>query len=288
MIGVASPHRCEGAEDEETVDAKKFRERVRNGEVVLGYQQFTPSPTVTEIAGLAGFDFAWLCIEHGAATLGTDLENMIRACNATDMAPLVRVTEIDQQLIQRSLELGAYGLIFPRAKTAADVRTGIEATRFFGGTRGFCPVSRAFRYGADGTWAQDADESITIIVLIETKEIYDHLDEVLSMPEVDAVFFGSADLSVSLGLDLRNDPNARTVVEGYRKRLMEACRSHGVAMGQIPQNAESAAKLIDEGITVLGTVPDTGWLFRFMNDFTRPIKEYADRSRAGSKAVLTA
>lgn len=259
------------------MNATEFRQQVRSGKVVLGYQQFTASPGLTEMAGLAGFDFAWLCTEHGAASLGSDLENMIRACNATDMAPIVRITDIEHHLIQRSLELGAYGLIIPRARSAADVRRAIEATRFDGGTRGFCPVSRAFRYGADGTWAEDADNSVTLIVLIETAEIYNDLDEVLSMPEVDAVFFGSADLSVALGLDLRNDPNARPIVEEYRQRLLAACRAHGVPMGQIPQDPEAARTLLDEGITVIGTVPDTGWLFRFMQSFTTPIKEYASQ-----------
>ncbi len=265
--------------------AGEFRQKVRNHEVVLGYQQFVPSPTITEIAGLAGFDFAWLCIEHGSAGLGTDLENMIRACNATDMVPLVRITDVEHYIIQKSLEMGAKGLIIPRARTAEDVGRAIEATRFHnGGTRGYCPVSRAFLYGAEPVPTEVMDDEVTIIVLVETKELYDDLDAVLSMPEVDAAFFGSADLSVSLGFKERN-AESRRIVEEYRQRLIAACRRHGVAIGQIPSTPERAAELIDEGFTVLGTSPDTGWIYRFFKGYTDPIKEY---SRSRTKVLASA
>ena len=87
--------------------ARELRQRVRNHEMVLGFQQFTPSPTITEIAGLSGFDFAWLCLEHGSTGLGTDLEHLIRACNAADMVPIVRITDIEHHIIQKSVEMGA-------------------------------------------------------------------------------------------------------------------------------------------------------------------------------------
>jgi len=265
--------------------ARELRERIRNREVVLGYQQFTPSPTITELAGLAGFDFAWLCMEHGATGLGTDLEHLIRACNATDMVPIVRITDIEHHIIQKSLEMGAKGLFIPRAKTAEDVRKAVEATRFSdGGTRGYCPVSRAFWYGAAPATPQEMDDEVTIVVLVETREIYDALDDILAMPEVDCAFFGSADLSVSLGINdrfMQRDPEARAIIEEYRQRWMAACRQHGVAMGQIPITAEDAVRLIDEGITVVGSMPDTGWFYRFLKGFTDPIKAYsAGRMRA--------
>ena len=62
----------------------RLKEKIRGGEVVVGSFLFTPSPTVMEIFGYSGFDFAIIDTEH--APLGpldaVGLENVIRAAEA--------------------------------------------------------------------------------------------------------------------------------------------------------------------------------------------------------------
>ncbi|MBI4233897.1 MAG: hypothetical protein HY686_05590 [Chloroflexi bacterium] len=257
--------------------ARELKEKMWDKEVVLGFQQFTPSPTITEIAGLAGFDWMWLCIEHGGAALGTDLENMIRAANAVDVVPLVRVSDNEHYIIMRSMELGAKGIILPRVKTREDVERAVDAATF-GGSRGICPVSRAHWYGAEPLPLRERDEETIVIALIEQKEAVDNLDEILQVKGLDCAFFGSADLSLSLGIwdrVQRRDEEALGILDRCRQRWLAACRRHGVPMGQIPRDPDDAIRLINEGITVLGSSPDTGWFYRFLKGFTTPVKEYA-------------
>ena len=53
--------------------ASEFKEAMRTGKTLVGFQQFIPSPALTE---MAGYDWAFLCTEHGSLTIGTELENL--------------------------------------------------------------------------------------------------------------------------------------------------------------------------------------------------------------------
>ena len=270
--------------------AKEFKEKMWNREVVLGFEQFIPSPNITEIAGLAGFDWVWLCIEHGTGGLGTDLENMIRAANAVDVVPIVRVTDNEHFIIMKALEMGAKGVMVPRIKTRAEMERAVESATLQG-TRGMCPVSRAYWYGAEPMTMDEMDAQTIVIAIIEEKEAFDNLDDILQVKGLDCAFFGPGDLSVSLGLHTKvraGDQEALDTIESYRQRLITACRLHGVPMGASPATPQDALRLIDEGMTVLsGLSPDTGWLFRVLKEFTAPVKEYAaGRMLKGSTAPV--
>src|SRR6185437_15562830 len=69
----------------------------------------------------------------------------------------------------------------------------------------------------------------TMVVLqIETKKAVEARDELLSIPGIDAVMMGPADLSISLGVPGEfQHPKMVEAMEAVR----ESCRKHGVAPG---------------------------------------------------------
>ena len=52
----------------------------------------------------------------------------------------------------------------------------------------------------DPDYAKTANDEILVCVQIETQQAVDHIDEILSVPGVDAVMIGPNDLSLSLGV----------------------------------------------------------------------------------------
>ena len=54
------------------------------------------------------------------------------------------------------------------------------------------------RHDDNRAWA---DANVAVIPMIETAEAIENLDEILSVPGVDAIYVGPADLSISLGLE---------------------------------------------------------------------------------------
>ena len=50
-----------------------------------------------------------------------------------------------------------------------------------------------------------AGTSVAVIPMIETTEALGNLDDIMSVPGIDAIYVGPADLSLSLGLKPRNN-----------------------------------------------------------------------------------
>jgi len=88
-------------------------------------------------------------------------------------------------------------------------------------------VMAGMRHDDNRAWAE---AHVATIPMIETAEAIENLDEILSVPGVDAIYVGPADLSISLGLGpYGNDGNA--VFDDALSTIVAACLRHGVVPG---------------------------------------------------------
>ena len=82
---------------------KNIKQAIRNNELLIGTFSICSHPAVIELLGFAKFDFVVIDTEHGAAAPSSlELENLIRAAYAADIAPLVRVNEVQQGMIEKA------------------------------------------------------------------------------------------------------------------------------------------------------------------------------------------
>lgn len=262
--------------------AIELKEKIRRRELVVGFQQFSASPTITEIAGRAGFDFVMLCTEHGSAGFGTDLENLIRAADAVGIVPIVRVPDNQRYFTAKAIELGAKGVIVPRVKNEQDVTAAVQHTKYpYFGDRGFCPYNRAFMYNPQPGFMDRADEETLCIPILEEKEAFEHLEGILSVQGIDATVFGPGDLGVSLGLreKIQNLNLAslldlkRNILEPYRRQWMALSKEKNMPMIEIPSDIEDAKRLIDEGIRIILSTLDEAWLFNVFSNYVESIRK---------------
>lgn len=65
-------------------DGNYVGDKLTAGEPVIGLVTRLFSPTVVELAGLTGFDYVWIDMEHGAASFET-AENLVRATTGIDI-----------------------------------------------------------------------------------------------------------------------------------------------------------------------------------------------------------
>jgi 4-hydroxy-2-oxoheptanedioate aldolase len=112
------------------------------------------------------------------------------------------------------------------------------------GTRSFGPVRALLYGGAD--YAQHANDTIVAFAMIETAAALDHLDDILSVEGLDAVYIGPSDLSLALGCtptfdDL--DPKAAEAVD----HIIARARAHGVVAGIHNGSPETALARIAKG-----------------------------------------
>jgi len=86
-----------------------------------------------------------------------------------------------------------------------------------------------------------------------------NIDEILSVPGIDAVYVGPADLSITLGCTPKLDQTEEPVVEA-QKRIYEACKRHNVVAGIHCGGAPYALKMIASGYQFVTLASDGRFL----------------------------
>jgi len=202
---------------------------------------------LTEILARSGFEAQIFDCEHGAYDYGTLMAD-VGACERGGGVPFVRVSGRDKIEVQRCLDLGARGLLFPQLASADEVRAAALMMDYAPtGTRGFNPFVRAAGYGAP----KDADRlrpPAWFVPIIETVTAVAEIDQIVIHPRVDLVYIGVYDLSAQLGVpgDMGSPALARLI-----DLVIDACRAAGKPVGMMALSAESAAALIARGVQVL-------------------------------------
>ena len=175
------------------------------------------SPEIVEVVGYQGYDFAIIDMEHGQFGFDTAY-SMVRAADAADITPVVRVPDKTDYMIYKAFDMGAMVVIVPNVTTKEQAAQVVRAAKYYPkGMRGACPWVRATEYNVDewkeyATWARKNTE---IWITIESKEGVDNLDDILSVKGIDGVMVGSFDLSQTLGVP--GETNHPLVLEYVQK-----------------------------------------------------------------------
>jgi 4-hydroxy-2-oxoheptanedioate aldolase len=183
---------------------------------------------------------------------------MLQAISTTPVIPLARVPWNDPARLMKILDAGAYGVICPMVNTREEAEALVQACRYPPrGYRSWGPVRASLYAGSD--YGDRANEDLLVIPMIETAEALQHLDDILSVPGVDAVYVGPSDLSLALGCKPRLDQTDPPVVEAQR-RIVEACRRHGVVAGIHNATAAYALQMIEIGYRFVTLASDARFL----------------------------
>jgi len=244
----------------------------REGHVTYGAWLSIPSSFSAEVMAHQGFD--WLCIDmqHGVIDYQTAV-TMLQAIGTTDTIPIVRVPWNEPGSIGKALDAGAYGVIIPMVNSRAEAEAAVRACRYApAGARSYGPTRAAYYGGRD--YAVHANEQIACIPMIETKQAVDGLDDILSVPGIDAVYVGPADLSLTLGLPPAMDHDDESFHDA-RKAIAAKCREHGVTAG-IHASAELAPKHVEAGYQMITVSSDVGAMAGAASAHLRSLREAAD------------
>ena len=262
----------------------KVIELLSAGKPALGI--FSQGRSLLNAAALADsdFDFVMIDMEHApldferlhAFLLGmvSRREVFEKRNLQPNVIPFVRVPhngrEQLQFVIKQVLDLGVYGVMVPHVNTAEEALAAVVAARFAQrrgapdfkpeGQRGFSPGIAARYWGltvdeytrrAD-LWPLDPQGELLLIVQIEEAQAVRHVEEIINVPGVGAVFIGPADLSVSMGVKM-DAPE----VEDAIQKILHACLRRGIPCG-IPATAGNVAMRIRQGFRFITLGGDLG------------------------------
>lgn len=179
----------------------RLKARLRAGKPAIGCWVFLSGADSIELLGLCDFDAFIIDHEH----IGTDLRTLVsqlRGARSGDTTCLARVPSHDPVYIKRALDAGVDGLLVPTVESAEQARAIVAATRYrpHGGNRGVgYPESRAAHWGmAELEYPQRYREELLVAALVETRQGFDHVEEIAAVDGIDLVFLGPGDLAADL------------------------------------------------------------------------------------------
>lgn len=220
---------------------------VHNGWLSIG------SSFNAEILAAQGYDSITIDLQHGL-TEEQAMLGMLQAMRASGVTPLVRVPWLDPAAIMKALDCGAYGVICPVVNTRAQAETFVSYMRYPPlGVRSFGPVRASISAGAD--YAREANDQIISLAMIETREGYDNLEEIVATPGLDGILVGPSDLAFDFdpvrfgpGLD-REEPE---LIEAFQRiiNVSHAAGLKGVFMCLSPAYAARAVEWGYDMVTV--------------------------------------
>ena len=208
----------------------KIKHKLKRNEPCVGLISNLPSPHLTEIFGISGFEFIVFDLEHSAMSEET-LEGLVRASKLKNLVPLARVQKNDPSSILRVLDAGCLGVMVPNIETREEARKAVSSARYRpDGIRGINWKVTASEWGAVDPieYARSANENILTIIQIETVEGVRNLESILDVEGIDVIIVGPADLSASMGHP--GDPGNPDVQISIEK-VIGICKKSNVAMG---------------------------------------------------------
>lgn len=184
------------------MDGIALKAALRAGRRVYGTCVLSPSPLWPAMLAGTGLDFVFIDTEHIPLDRA-QVSWMCQTFSAKGLPPIVRIPSPDPYEACKVLDGGAAGVVAPYLEEISDIQDlrGAVKYRPLKGRR----LERVL------SGAEVLDETLTtylggyaadklMVVNIESTPAIERLDDILAVPEIDALLVGPHDLSISLGI----------------------------------------------------------------------------------------
>lgn len=207
-----------------------IKERIQNGEKVLGTFHEIGSATGIETLAYGGLDYVIVDTEHGPFDVES-VQSFVRAAEGAEITPFVRVKDSARNSILKMLDVGAKGLIIPNVHTVDEVKQLVEYGKYFPlGNRGVAPTSGSKFWTADYAsqgldhYFEVSNNETLLIPQCETRGCLENIEEIVNIEGIDGIFVGPYDLSTALGKPGQFED--QEVIDAI-DRVLKACKDSG-------------------------------------------------------------
>jgi 4-hydroxy-2-oxoheptanedioate aldolase len=194
---------------------------------------------------------------------------------ACQMTPIVRIppsgSEMNQWFAKQALDLGAYGIVWPRISTPEEAYNAVAACRYPrlpsaplyepAGLRGDAPMPAARYWGlGQQDYYKKADvwplapqgEVLTILMIEDTTAIHNIEEIVKRVPGIGVLLIGEGDLTQELGCprDYENPELLRLM-----DHVLEVGKAHNIPVGHPHVNEGNVSQVVEQGYRFLMTFP---------------------------------
>ena len=260
-----------------------LKEMSRHGRLKVGtfLVEFS-TPGIGQILKAAGCEFVLLDMEHSGFGFDT-IKQVLRYMQAGDMPTIVRVPSREYHHAARAMDMGAEGIMLPMVGSAKVARELLSYVKYTpDGERGVALQIAHDRY-APGDVKQKlrgANRRCTFVALIETGEGVENVDDIAAIEDVDVLWIGHFDLSVSMGIAGQFDhPDFVAAVA----RIAGAAKKHNKSLGRLVPNVETGVALFKEGFDFICYSGDVWLLQQAMREGAEGLRAQCKRGRRRPK-----
>lgn len=242
--------------------------KFKNCETVLGTQMtVTYSTVMLEKLNRDDLDFMLFDMEHGIYN-PENLVPLLQVTRLLGLPNIVRVPAIEYAYIARVMDLGADCIMIPRTETVEQVKTAIDAMRFY-------PIGKTGIGGHGqfkaGEGIDDYQKSRHLIVQIESPTGLANLPAMLETygDEISSVMIGPYDFSIIVG-----EPSnvLGEVCLDYYKQVFDICKSYKKSCGIYCPDERYAKVYKEIGAEVFWFSADLNFMVRGYNDTMDAVK----------------
>ena len=243
----------------------KLKKLFKEGKAAINGWIEMPSSYSAEVMAHQGWDSLTIDMQHGAIDQ-SDLLQIFQAISTTEVVPMARVNWNEPGQIMKVLDYGAYGIICPMVSNRSQAEKFVQACMYPPkGYRSFGPT-RGFMYGGSD-YVEHANNEILKIAMIETKEALNELDKIIKTPDLDGVYIGPSDLSLSIGEKAGFDkPEGHPTYE-QTLNILNHAKKNNIVAGIHNATPEYAKKMINIGFQLVTVGSDN----IFMSDGAKSI-----------------
>jgi 2-keto-3-deoxy-L-rhamnonate aldolase RhmA len=228
----------------------ELRLQIRDGKTVFGTLIVSTSPRWPDVVRDSGLDFVFIDTEHIAIDRA-ELSWMCQTYSALGLPPLVRIPSPDPYAATMVLDGGAAGVIAPYVETADEVQAmrGAVKMRPIKGHKLAQMIEGAEVEPELQSYVDAGAKDRLLIVNIESASAIEALDDILAVPDLDAVLIGPHDLSCNLGVPENYDhPDFLAACETIFTRARAAGVGAGIHFWGSP---EQQVRLLSMGANML-------------------------------------
>jgi 2-dehydro-3-deoxyglucarate aldolase/4-hydroxy-2-oxoheptanedioate aldolase len=250
------------------MNANPFKRGLDERRLQLGtWVMMVRTPAILTLLKSVGLDYARLDMEHSPVSLET-VSDMAVLARALDFGLCVRLPVGRREWISRALDAGVRNLYVPQVHNAEMAQEIVNAARYAPmGNRGTFEPGPQNDYQDDPQDLPVLDEQVHITVMLESKQAFDNIDEIASVPGIDTLAIGPADLAQELGIYGASDEEQR--IDEYKLQIHEAALRADKTFEMGARSASDAKRWIKAGAHVLTYLTETNVLRSAFADAAR-------------------
>lgn len=250
---------------------KNLKQTIQSGQTVFGCWVNMGSLVSTEIVGRAGFDWLLIDLEHGAGD-DTIMYQQLQVLESTGVTPIVRTNELSREKVQRILDAGAGGIMFPQLQRAEEADQAVQLMYYPPrGIRGMAKSVRAHAFGRNSSgYISNLEKNLISVVQIETVQAVTNIDAIAATPGVDVLFVGPSDLSLAYGVFGQMD---HPVYQEALRAVVAATKKHNKTAGVLLQDADEYDMYYKLGYRFLACGADGYFVSKGADDLIKRLRE---------------